>query len=364
MCVYKETLTVAKIIRSPFYKIICFPPRTPPFLCSNSRSKCPCTQPFCTIDPSFATVPMPDKRFEFLCEAFQPKSRIQAILNITDIAGLVKGAHEGKGLGNAFLSHIQAVDGIYHLCRAFADKDIEHTEGTVDPVRDLEIISNELIQKVCNDYTSFLLLLLLMSHFYSELRSKSGNEKKGRERRCQYISYAVLSTVSTCYNPQDLNAVNTAFDAANKIVTRGIDKTKGAMDKRDALAKAKKYLEDGIDIREGDWEGNQIETLNELQLLTAKPIVYLVNISKDNFETQKNKWLMDIKAWCKKRSPDSPVVPFSAPFEKYIDDLPEEVRTFVCSGVCLCLSVSVCACLAMCLSRFVSRVCRVCRVCV
>ena len=103
--------------------------------------------PFCTINPNEAIVPVPDPRFKFLCNYFQPKSETQPVLHNTDIAGLVKGAHEGAGLGNAFLSNIQAVDGIYHVTRAFADDDIVHVEGNVNPIRDLEIIQNELLQK-------------------------------------------------------------------------------------------------------------------------------------------------------------------------------------------------------------------------
>lgn len=103
--------------------------------------------PFCTIDPNLAKIYVPDQRFDKLVEMFKPKSAVPATLSITDIAGLVKGASEGAGLGNAFLSHIQAVDGIYHVVRAFDDPDIIHEEGEVDPIRDMEIIIGELIAK-------------------------------------------------------------------------------------------------------------------------------------------------------------------------------------------------------------------------
>ncbi|GFR07535.1 obg-like ATPase 1, partial [Trichonephila clavata] len=73
--------------------------------------------PFCTIDPNESRVPVPDKRFDFLCEYFKPLSKVPAFLNVVDIAGLVKGANEGQGLGNAFLSHIRACDAIFHLCQ-------------------------------------------------------------------------------------------------------------------------------------------------------------------------------------------------------------------------------------------------------
>merc|ERR1712112_636332 len=100
--------------------------------------------PFCTIDPNESRVPVPDDRFDFLVEHHKPASKVPAFLNVTDIAGLVKGASEGQGLGNAFLSHIKACDALFHLCRTFEDPDITHVEGDVDPVRDLDIINEEL----------------------------------------------------------------------------------------------------------------------------------------------------------------------------------------------------------------------------
>ena len=90
---------------------------------------------------------MPDTRYDWLCEHLQltnPNTHVPAYLNCVDIAGLVKGAHEGQGLGNAFLSNISACDAIFHMTRAFDDDDIIHVEGDVNPVRDLDIIHNEL----------------------------------------------------------------------------------------------------------------------------------------------------------------------------------------------------------------------------
>jgi len=100
--------------------------------------------PFCTIDPTEARVYVPDRRFERLCSIYNPRSKVAASVSIFDIAGLVAGASEGEGLGNAFLSHIQAVDGIFHVVRAFSNEEVMHNEGDVNPVRDMEIITNEL----------------------------------------------------------------------------------------------------------------------------------------------------------------------------------------------------------------------------
>jgi obg-like ATPase 1 len=103
--------------------------------------------PFCTIEPNNARINIPDARFNKLVEMYKPKSIVSAQLSITDIAGLVKGASTGAGLGNAFLSHISAVDGIFHVVRAFPNEEVIHEEGELDPIRDIEIINNELISK-------------------------------------------------------------------------------------------------------------------------------------------------------------------------------------------------------------------------
>jgi len=100
--------------------------------------------PFCTIDPNESRVNVPDNRFDWLCDHHKPKSSVPAYLNVVDIAGLVKGANEGQGLGNAFLSHIKAVDAIFQMLRVFEDSEVSHVEGEVDPIRDLNIIREEL----------------------------------------------------------------------------------------------------------------------------------------------------------------------------------------------------------------------------
>jgi obg-like ATPase 1 len=226
--------------------------------------------PFCTIDPAFAKVPVPDERFDKLCEIYKPKKEIPAVLTVHDIAGLVRGASEGRGLGNAFLSHITAVDAIFHVCRAFKDKEVEHVENSVDPVRDLEIISQELIAK-------------------------------------------------------DLQVVNTQYDVVSKVIQRGIDKSKEKKQEYDTLVKAKACLEAGTDIREYEWTNNDIDALNRLQLLTAKPVVYLINVSKKDYINRSNKHLGDIVAYASKRSPGAPMIPFSATFEtEWLDMSAEE----------------------------------------
>lgn len=103
--------------------------------------------PFCTIEPNIAQVNVPDERFQKLVDSYKPKSMVHATLKIVDIAGLVRNAHKGEGLGNHFLSHIREVDGLYHVVRTFEDPDIAHTEMDIEPLRDMEIIRDELIFK-------------------------------------------------------------------------------------------------------------------------------------------------------------------------------------------------------------------------
>jgi len=221
--------------------------------------------PFCTINPNEAIVPVPDPRFKFLCNYFKPKSEVQPVLHNTDIAGLVKGAHEGAGLGNAFLSNIQSVDGIYHVTRAFADDDIVHVEGDVDPIRDLAIINNELMMK-------------------------------------------------------DTSILAKRIEAEAKNVERGV----GGKEKKkefETWEKAHKFLtEEKKDILCGTWSPFDIEVLNKLQLLTAKPVIYLVNLSKKDFIRKQNKWLEKIGEFVKNRGMGELVIPFSVQHEEEILD--------------------------------------------
>lgn len=227
--------------------------------------------PFCTIDPNESRVPVPDDRFDFLVKHHKPASKVPAFLNVTDIAGLVKGASEGQGLGNAFLSHIKACDAMFHLCRTFEDKEITHVEGEVDPVRDLDIINEELRLK-------------------------------------------------------DQEAFDKYFDDLEKRYTRGEKKLKVEYE---SMVKVKKILvEEKKHIRFGEWTANDIEFLNKHLFITAKPMIYLVNLSEKDFIRKKNKWLPKIKEYVDKNDPGAMIIPFSGAFEnKLIEFESDEERT-------------------------------------
>jgi len=236
----------------------------------NTLSKCQIPAenfPFCTIEPNFARVNVPDERYNHLIETYQPKSKVPAFLEVHDIAGLVKGASEGAGLGNAFLSNISAVDGIFHVCRAFEDADVVHVEDRIDPVEDLDII-------------------------HGELRAK------------------------------DLAQVTNVVDALEKQKGRGLKKEQEA-----ELAHALKIqglLEEGKDIRHCEWNAKETDYLNTLQLLTAKPCVYLINLSEKDYKRKKNKWLNKIAQWVKSRSDKDPIIPYSGALESALLDMPDD----------------------------------------
>lgn len=177
---------------------------------------------------------MPDERFDWLVGFWKPKRKFAATLTVMDIAGLVAGAHEGCGLGNEFLANIQSCDAIYHVVRAFSDEEVTHVEGDVNPVRDLDIIHNELRMKDLQRASK------IVEMCEKATRAKS-NDKEAK---------------------QDLACIN----------------------------KTKDMLEAGQCVRDGKWSADEVKFLNKQSFLTAKPVIYLVNLSQRDFIRKKNKW--------------------------------------------------------------------------
>lgn len=217
--------------------------------------------PFCTIDPNESRCPVPDARFEWLCELWQPPSRIPAYLLITDIAGLIRGASEGAGLGNAFLSHIQAVDGLYHVVRAFDNPEVVHVDDSVDPIRDMETIMYEL----CRKDTAYV----------EGVKAKKELElRKDPKLKLPPVYYTLME-------------------------------------------KVKEMLDNNIPLRSGTWNIEEVAKLNELmpQAITLKPIVYLVNLDATSFKRKANKWLVPISEWVKTHG-GGQIIPFSVEWEQ------------------------------------------------
>ncbi|MEW5302457.1 MAG: hypothetical protein WDW36_005239 [Sanguina aurantia] len=187
--------------------------------------------------------------------------------------GIVGLPNVGEGLGNAFLSHISQVDGIYHVCRTFEDPDVIHVEDRVDPVADLEII-------------------------HQELRLKDIERVEGISNEWKRAS-------------------------------RGQKLTKDQEEERDLCDRLLTQLKAGTDVRFGDYTMREVDLLNTYQLLTAKPVVYLVNLSEEDFCRKKNKWLIKIHEWVKAHGGE-PILPFSGIFENNIVDMPEDEKAIFC----------------------------------
>ena len=179
---------------------------------------------FCTIEPNVGVVAVPDKRLDKLAEMYQPQKLTPATIEFVDIAGLVKGASKGEGLGNKFLSHIREVDAIIHVVRCFEDDDIIHVEGSVNPQRDIETINLELI----------------------------------------------LS---------DIEILDRRIDRSKKAM-KG-DKSLQA--EVEFFERLRRELENGVNARAVEMTDEESEMLSTVALLSSKPIIYACNMSEDDF---------------------------------------------------------------------------------
>ncbi|KAI1641076.1 putative GTP-binding protein [Biscogniauxia mediterranea] len=231
----------------------------------------PANFPYATIDPEESRVIVPDERYDWLCEKYNPKSRVPAHLTIYDIAGLTRGASTGAGLGNAFLSHIRAVDAIFQVVRCFDDAEIIHVEGDVNPVRDLDIIAEELRLK-------------------------------------------------------DIEFVEKALENSKKKTRMGGQslELKRAKEDEATIEKVLAWLKDGKDVRKGTWTPKEVEVINTLLLLSAKPVVYLVNLSEKDYTRKKNKHLAKIAEWMKENAAGDPILPISVAFEERLTQFETE----------------------------------------
>lgn len=227
--------------------------------------------PFCTIDPNVGIVPVPDRRLDRLAEMYNPELYTPATIEFVDIAGLVKGASLGEGLGNKFLSHIRDVDAVVHVLRCFVDDDIIHVDGSVDPIRDLETINLELIFS-------------------------------------------------------DMEMLERRIDKTKKLM-KG-DKTLAR--ELEVLEKVYHGLEDGKTCRSLDLDEDEKAVISDINLITAKPVIYAANVSEAEAAavSPDNEFYKKV---CEHAAEEgAEVIPVSAAIEAEIAELdPEEKALFL-----------------------------------
>ena len=221
--------------------------------------------PFATIEPNVGVVTVPDKRLEFLENLYLPKSLVPTTYEFTDIAGLVKGASSGEGLGNKFLSHIREVDAIVEVVRCFDDSNIIHVEGGVDPIRDIEIINVELM-------------------------------------------LADLEIVENRINKIGKKAMMTK-DKETKLEV-------------ELLEKIKDSLEKNIPLRRLEYTEEELKLIKNFHFLTIKPIIYMANISEEDLVNDGNIYVDKVREYAK--SENAEVITVSAKIESELAELSDE----------------------------------------
>ena len=226
--------------------------------------------PFCTIEPNVGVITVPDERLQILSDLVNPKKVLPTVMEFVDIAGLVKGASKGEGLGNQFLANIREVDAIIHVIRCFDNDNIVHVAGKVDPVEDKEVIDTELQLK-------------------------------------------------------DLESIDKRIQRVEKIAKSG---DKDAKAEHEVLVKFKAHLESGQNARSLEMEKEPREWVKGLQLLTDKPIIYVANVDEESINTG-NEWSKTLEDNIK--SEDAQLILVSAGLEEQIAEFedPEEKQMFL-----------------------------------
>ncbi len=223
--------------------------------------------PFATIEPNVGVVTVPDSRMDKLKEMYEPNKFIPTAYEFTDIAGLVKGASQGEGLGNKFLSHIREVDAIVEVVRCFDDGKIIHVDGNIDPIRDIETINLEL---------------------------------------------AIA----------DLDVINNRLDRVSKKART--TKNKDDLVEVEALEKAKAALEENKALRQVEFTEDEKKLLKSYSFLTLKPIIYLANIKESELGNPDNEYVKQVKEYALKENAE--VVSLCAKVEEDLSELTKEEK--------------------------------------
>ena len=219
--------------------------------------------PFCTIEPNVGVVPVPDERLDNLAKIYNPEKITHAIIEFVDIAGLVKGASKGEGLGNKFLSHIRETDAICEVVRCFEDSNILHVDGSVNPIRDIETINLELV------FT-------------------------------------------------DLETVEKRLDRAKKLIKAD----KKYQEEIEVWEKIKKALEEGKSARTLEYTEEELEIIKDAFLLTMKPILYVANVSEEQLANENDETVNKVREYAKAEK--SKVIPLCVKIEEELAGLDGE----------------------------------------
>lgn len=220
--------------------------------------------PFCTIEPNVGIVAVPDERLDELTQMYKPEKTTHAVIEFVDIAGLVKGASRGEGLGNKFLSHIRETDAIVEVVRCFEDSNVVHVDGSVNPIRDIETINLELI-------------------------------------------FA------------DIETVNKRLDKARK----NLKADKKYQEEIDLLEKILKVLEEGKSARTIDFNEDEQVLVKDMFLLTTKPILYIANVSEEQLDNAENDELVkQVKEYASAEKAE--VIPLCVKIEEELSGLEDD----------------------------------------
>ena len=220
--------------------------------------------PFCTIEPNVGIVAVPDERLDKLTQMYKPEKTTNAVIEFVDIAGLVKGASRGEGLGNKFLSHIRETDAIVEVVRCFEDSNVVHVDGSVNPIRDIETINLELI-------------------------------------------FA------------DIETVNKRLDKARK----NLKADKKYQEEIDLLEKILKVLEEGKSARTIDFNEDEQVLVKDMFLLTTKPILYIANVSEEQLDNAENDELVkQVKEYASAEKAE--VIPLCVKIEEELSGLEDD----------------------------------------
>lgn len=230
---------------------------------TNAGAEC-ANYPFCTIEPNVGVVPVPDERLDVLTKMYNAAKTTHAIVEFVDIAGLVKGASKGEGLGNKFLAHIREVDAIAQVVRCFENPNIVHVDGSIDPLRDIETINLELI-------------------------------------------FA------------DIETVEKRLDKSKKMLKAD----KKYQSEIDCLERIKKHLEEEKPVRTMEFNEDETEMLKEIMFLTAKPILYICNVSEEQLENiEDDENVKKVKEYAK--TENTIAIPLCAKIEEELTGLEED----------------------------------------